>query len=50
VDKEDGVHWLEGSDGQNTAGRFPLVGIGREKKGDNKLLGQVDIIIVSFRC
>jgi hypothetical protein len=44
------MHWVGGSDGQNKEGRFPMVGIGRDKKGDNRILGQVDMIIVSFRC
>jgi hypothetical protein len=44
------MHWLGGSDGQNKEGRFPMVGIGRDEKGDNRLLGQADMIIVSFRC
>jgi hypothetical protein len=44
------MHWVGGSDGQNKEGRFPMVGIGRDEKGDYRLLGQVDMIIVSFRC
>jgi hypothetical protein len=44
------MHWLGGSDGQNREGKFPMVGIGGDEKGDNRLLGQVDMIIVSFRC
>jgi hypothetical protein len=32
-------------------GRFPMVGIGGDEKGDNQSLGQqADVIIVSFRC
>jgi hypothetical protein len=52
VDEEDRVptNALGGSDGQNMEGRFPMVGIGRDEKRDNRLLGQVDMIIVSFRC
>jgi hypothetical protein len=46
------MHWLGGSDGQNNKeGRFPMVGIGRDEKGDNRLLGQVDTMtIVNFGC
>jgi hypothetical protein len=44
------MRWLGGSDGQNKEGRFPMVGIGRGEEGDNRLLGQVDMIIVSFGC
>ncbi len=43
------MHWLGGPDGQNIEGKFPMVGIGMDERGDNRLLGQVDKIIVSFR-
>ncbi len=42
------MHWLGISDGQNTEGEFPMVGIGGDERGDNRLLGQADVIIVSF--
>jgi hypothetical protein len=44
------MHWLEGSDGQNIGGKFPMVGSVEKKRGNNQLLGQVDTIIFSFRC
>jgi hypothetical protein len=44
------MHWLGGSDGQNTEGRFPMAGISGDERGDNRLLGQADVTIVSFGC
>jgi hypothetical protein len=45
------MHRPGDSDGQNMEGKFPMVGESVEmERGDNQLLGQVDMIIVSLRC